>query len=1080
MATRDLARLVVKLEAQTANYVRELDKANARLSRFEAQTKRALAGIDTAFKRLVTGAAVAALARSVTDLADQYTQLQNSLKVTGLEGQALSAVQDRLFASANRNGIGIGALAELYRRSSLSARELGASQEQLLQFVDGVTAALRLQGGSTAAASGALRQLSQALASGTVRSQEFTSILEGAQPIAQAVANGIERFRGSVASLRAAIANGQVTSQEFFQGFLRGSQDLQVQASRATLTISQSFTVLRNNLVQVVGEIAGSTGITNALSSAMTALATNIGGVIRALGVAAVAGATFAEGLAIARIVESTRAFFELFSAVASGRAILLNSAAAERARAAAALETAKAEAARTAAVLAAARAEQARAVVVADATIADLARAAAARQIAILEQEAAAAQEALNKAQLAAAASARGGTGALSLLRGALTRVLGPLRAIAALAAANPIAAIAAGVVAVIGSLVAFADRIKTSADGVVTLRDTAIAAWQLMTEALEPLRTAISNTFGPLLTAAEITFDLVARKVRQTADVIREALQFVPAFRILGSIGRAAENLFDRIQRRARENIAARDLQPVQVTASRLGTQIADPKALKSLKDLETALRQQIITSEQGAVATIRYRIAQGDLADEFKKAGAAAEPYRRSLVDLTAQIERIKIRDMVRDLRQQIDVQDLGAKSTLRYRIEQGDLKVTFDDLGASVRPLRNELLRLSEQQEALRIRDIVRDLEQQVRTYQASGTAVLKYRLSVGDLAATLRDAGAAGQQFAAQAIALQRQLDSLQVAEQLRDINAQILELRGNTVEAALLRFDTSNLQLTNQLLEQNNEAGREQLRTLRALTAAQAEYSALQTEAQRIQSQLAIAEERIRNNQQLGAINEIEALHRIGQAREVAAAQLDTILTKMRAIAAEAANPALIDGVEQFAIEVEKLAAQTNLLAERAETALKDEFASAFADIATGAKSAEDGIASFFDNLKRRILETLAMNFAERLFGGLSALAGGGGFLGTLGQVVGEIFGGARAEGGPVQPGKAYLVGERGPELMVPASAGNIVPASAMGGMNVTMNFTVQAPNGTVSRQTQQQIAAAAARGLAEASRRNN
>jgi hypothetical protein len=39
----------------------------------------------------------------------------------------------------------------------------------------------------------------------------------------------------------------------------------------------------------------------------------------------------------------------------------------------------------------------------------------------------------------------------------------------------------------------------------------------------------------------------------------------------------------------------------------------------------------------------------------------------------------------------------------------------------------------------------------------------------------------------------------------------------------------------------------------------------------------------------------------------------------------------------------------------------------------------------------------------------------------------------------ARAMGGPVMPGGAYLVGERGPELFAPRSSGNIVPNSALG-----------------------------------------
>jgi hypothetical protein len=65
-----------------------------------------------------------------------------------------------------------------------------------------------------------------------------------------------------------------------------------------------------------------------------------------------------------------------------------------------------------------------------------------------------------------------------------------------------------------------------------------------------------------------------------------------------------------------------------------------------------------------------------------------------------------------------------------------------------------------------------------------------------------------------------------------------------------------------------------------------------------------------------------------------------------------------------------------------------------------------------------------------------------------------IGGVIDGIFGGARANGGPVSSGKSYLVGERGPELFVPSGSGNIIPNSAMGGgtvINLTVNGALDA-----------------------------
>lgn len=68
------------------------------------------------------------------------------------------------------------------------------------------------------------------------------------------------------------------------------------------------------------------------------------------------------------------------------------------------------------------------------------------------------------------------------------------------------------------------------------------------------------------------------------------------------------------------------------------------------------------------------------------------------------------------------------------------------------------------------------------------------------------------------------------------------------------------------------------------------------------------------------------------------------------------------------------------------------------------------------------------------------LFGGSGAASGSSGLQGLLGNTLGALFGlPGRATGGPVSPGSAYLVGERGPEVFVPTSAGRI-DAGLLGG----------------------------------------
>jgi lambda family phage tail tape measure protein len=74
-----------------------------------------------------------------------------------------------------------------------------------------------------------------------------------------------------------------------------------------------------------------------------------------------------------------------------------------------------------------------------------------------------------------------------------------------------------------------------------------------------------------------------------------------------------------------------------------------------------------------------------------------------------------------------------------------------------------------------------------------------------------------------------------------------------------------------------------------------------------------------------------------------------------------------------------------------------------------------------------------------------KIFGFMGGGGGGSGmFTGSTGEIGGSIHIGARAGGGDVMGGSPYLVGEQGPELIIPRNNGTVIPnnqlGSAMGG----------------------------------------
>jgi hypothetical protein len=90
---------------------------------------------------------------------------------------------------------------------------------------------------------------------------------------------------------------------------------------------------------------------------------------------------------------------------------------------------------------------------------------------------------------------------------------------------------------------------------------------------------------------------------------------------------------------------------------------------------------------------------------------------------------------------------------------------------------------------------------------------------------------------------------------------------------------------------------------------------------------------------------------------------------------------------------------------------------------------------------------------------------------------GGLGALVGAIMGlPGRATGGPVSPERPFVVGERGPELFVPTSAGRIETALPQAPRDVRVAITIAAPPGTSAPQALQrssrQVASAVRRAL--------
>jgi hypothetical protein len=160
-------------------------------------------------------------------------------------------------------------------------------------------------------------------------------------------------------------------------------------------------------------------------------------------------------------------------------------------------------------------------------------------------------------------------------------------------------------------------------------------------------------------------------------------------------------------------------------------------------------------------------------------------------------------------------------------------------------------------------------------------------------------------------------------------------------------------------------------------------------------------------------------------------------------------------------------------------------------FEDTFASIIDGSKGAKDALNDLASYITSLIAQRLSESLVDSLFGkpgtslGSNGSNGSGGIGGLLSSALGALFGGPRAAGGWVAPGKMYEVAENGPELLrvgnrqflLPtANGGMVTPNSRIGGGGtVNQNITVV---GQITSRTAAQLATETSRAQRRAAAR--
>ncbi|MDN0103062.1 tape measure protein [Yersinia bercovieri] len=426
---QQLGNIVYQVEMELGKLITSQQQVNSRLDQMEGKFDATAKSVDRAEKsmfslsRVAASLATALSVQQVSEYGNAWVTVSNKLVNAIRANEDLLTVTNRVFDISQDTRAGLEATATLYGRLERATRSAGTSTADLAKLTTTINKGLVVSGATAEEASSTMIQLSQALASGVLRGEEFNSISENGSRLAVALADSLGV---TVGQLRAMAAEGKLTTDVVVNGLLKQSDAIAKEFGNTVLTMGQAFTVASNNITKFVGESSSVNATLNVFNSSVISLSENLDSIATVIGVvAAIIGSRYVAALTLASAAQVQKASSARQAALADNLA-----AQAAANQSAANLIAAQSAKARAIEEITLAQMQKASAFNAANSTAAEVRLSAARLEAATAtgNYNRALAANVLAQKQAAAAASAASISG--GLLRGALSLVGGPVGA--------------------------------------------------------------------------------------------------------------------------------------------------------------------------------------------------------------------------------------------------------------------------------------------------------------------------------------------------------------------------------------------------------------------------------------------------------------------------------------------------------------------------------------------------------------------------------------------------------------------------------------------------------------------------
>ena len=249
----------------------DLGQLNKTVTGLSNRVEKSAQRIQKAVTLVGTGLAAIVATKGLANIADNFTNIENRIALVTGRTKELSTTFTELQTISIKTRGNLAGVADLYNRLGRSTKNLGVSNQELLDVTQTIQKAITISGADAQAANAAIVQLGQGLAAGALRGQELNSVMEQSTRVAQAIA---DELGVGIGGLRGLAEEGKITSEVVIRAFQNQRAAIDKEFTQVNATVGQGTLVAGQGISFVISEFLKGTGVITFVADKLVGLGT--------------------------------------------------------------------------------------------------------------------------------------------------------------------------------------------------------------------------------------------------------------------------------------------------------------------------------------------------------------------------------------------------------------------------------------------------------------------------------------------------------------------------------------------------------------------------------------------------------------------------------------------------------------------------------------------------------------------------------------------------------------------------------------------------------------------------------------